>query len=775
MPLPLFLILAVLQFPPGAGQPTAALRADAFRIDLSRVDVTLDLHPRAGTLEGRALLRFRMRPGQSRPLFHFAPSVREGTARDALTAVLLDGEPVEHRGDGLREIRFPGSSQMGFEVRSECASKVEHTIEVRWVLHDLHELRTTGLFQSEVDDTVGRGNERLWPTINAPGELARHRICLRIHDRREYTVVASGRTTRVTRRVTAKDPLQVFVIDSEREVASYTVMLAALPATEARIERFEVEGVPVRIVSRQPASDVVTARSTIERTLPALIRDFGPYPAPSLQVFLVDWDDGMEYFGGTITGIDSLEHELVHLYWGTSAVGRTWRDTWLDEAIAVWWTEPDDLDPLPKRFASNMVSGRSPIEPGFDLRAYDEGASVMTEIAEALGGRRAMMRFLAGVHSRRAFVPFSTREFVGDVMAAVDCEKRGCLRERIERWLFSPPSVAPGEVFDALWHAFRKRYAFFDVRGVDWDRQYRELRPRIRPQMSDSELFLLLCDLLRPLGDAHVTLEREGAPTFSAERPSRLAREFDDSQLDALSAVTRATLRAEGFGPLRRRARGLRFAISEHLGYLKLRSFSGPRKPIVRGLDRVLEKLSDRCGLIVDVRGNPGGQDAVAYAVACRFADKVRVGHIKRTRLGPGPNDFGPPKVWRLKPRGAWRFTRPIALLTDSETFSAAEVFALAMRALPHVTIVGERTHGVFSDMFEGELPNGWTYTLSHQRYFSPEGVCYEGQGVPVGLTVLNTTEDLETRRDPVLRAAIQLLATPPGADGAKPSGSTKH
>ena len=764
----LILVLALPSFPSISvgDEAEAALRDAAFRIDLSRVDVTLDLDPKKGTLSGRCRLTFRMRPGQTRPLFHFAPPIRRGSVKDVLTAVRLNGRPIDYMGAELCEVRFPGSWQPAFEVGSELAPEVEHELEVCWRLRDLYELRTAGRFHCEVDDTAGVGNERLWPTINAPGELARHQIRLRIHDRRNYTVIASGRTTRVEPAPGSNQgDVQVFLIDSGREIASYTLMIVALPASDVQVERFEVAGIPIRIVSDQSASRIASARSTIERTLPRLIHDFGPYPAPSLQVFLTDWDEGMEYYGGAVTGIDALEHELVHLYWGTSAVGRSWRDTWLDEAIAVWWAEPDEFEPLPNGFASNLVSGRSPIEPGFDLRAYDEGAAVIAEIADVLGGRQAMLRLLKEIHARRSFKPFSTREFLGDLLGAAKSED---LDERMERWLFAPSSASPIEVFDSLWKAFHQNYAFFERRGVDWTCQYEKLRPQVEPDMSDSELFLLLCELLRPLGDAHVTLDRIGGPTFSAEVPCRIAREFDDRQLEALAAITRTTLREEGFGPLRRRGRRFRFATNENLGYLQIRSFGGAKKRLSRRLDRVMDELSDCRGLMIDVRGNPGGRDAVAYLLASRFTDEKRVGHIKLTKQGVGEDNFGAPEVWWLEPQGPRQFTRPIALLTDSRTYSAAEVFTLAMSRLPHVTIVGERTNGVFSDMFEGTLPNGWSYTLSHQRYLSAGGICWEGEGVPVDLAVANTTADLETRCDPVILAAIRFLETSAGGAGAE-------
>lgn len=49
---------------------------------------------------------------------------------------------------------------------------------------------------------------------------------------------------------------------------------------------------------------------------------------------------GMEYFGGTISGLGPLLHEVFHMYFGCSLVANTYRDSWWDEAINMWYGHP---------------------------------------------------------------------------------------------------------------------------------------------------------------------------------------------------------------------------------------------------------------------------------------------------------------------------------------------------------------------------------------------------------------------------------------------------
>ena len=51
---------------------------------------------------------------------------------------------------------------------------------------------------------------------------------------------------------------------------------------------------------------------------------------------------------------------------------------------------------------------------------------------------------------------------------------------------------------------------------------------------------------------------------------------------------------------------------------------------------------------------------------------------------------------------------------SGGRTTGLPEAFALAIRELPYVTIIGDRTNGIFSYQLEKKLPNGWRYCLSY-------------------------------------------------------------
>lgn len=331
----------------------------------------------------------------------------------------------------------------------------------------------------------------------------------------------------------------------------------------------------------------------------------------------------------------------------------------------------------------------------------------------------------------------------------------------------------PEKNFEELWNTFHNRYPFFEVRGVDWEKQYETYRPKVTAETSDDELFNILCRMLEPLNDGHVRLiakvgadgkERE----FTPEKKPRFWQEFTEREIKQLFETTAKTLVASGFSPPEKTAAWmLRYCRSRAFGYMRILELEGvKRQALTAALDRIALDFKDLKGFIIDIRDCPGGDDSTAIAIINRFCDRKRVAFHRKTKTGPGEDDLTPLKTWHIEPQGDAQLTGPIVLLTCDSVFSGGEVFALAIKQLPYVTIIGDYTNGIFSYELEKKLPNGWRYCLSYQKYFSPEMVCYEGKGVPADIQLLNRKSDIEAGSDPLITRSLEVLRC--GLSGGK-------
>src|SRR6185436_11652199 len=323
----------------------------------------------------------------------------------------------------------------------------------------------------------------------------------------------------------------------------------------------------------------------------------------------------------------------------------------------------------------------------------------------------------------------------------------------------------PEKNFEEFWETFNNRYPFFEVRNVDWKKQYKTYRAKVTSQTGNDELFDIFCQMLAPLNDGHVTLI---APTsgdrkrrFTPEKKPRFWREFTSrQQIKQLFETTEKTLVANGFDqPQQTQAWMLHYGRSPAFAYLRILELESiNRRTLTTALDKVGRDFKDLDGMIIDIRDCPGGDDDIAIKIINRFCDRRRVAFHRQTKIGPREDDLTPLKIWHIEPEGETRFTGPIVLLTCDSVFSGGEAFALAIKQLPHVTIVGDHTNGIFSYQLEKTLPNGWSYSLSYQKYYSADLVCYEGKGVPADIEIFNLKSDIEAGTDPLITRAIEVL-----------------
>ncbi len=404
------------------------LTRDTYRIDIKDIFLTVEYHPREFYFDAEAALTFSMYSDQTRPIIHLDPVIWDTSQ---LRGLELDGQTLDMDLDWAI-IDGIDSDQQAIEIRRTLDSGADHTLVVRY---SKALSRSYYMLNSQVSDLYGRSNEESFPTINRYGDLARHRIRFRVHGDLAFRCLGSGRITALH-----EAGVQSWELDTLRDVPSNTVLFVLVPEQDTVEATRTISGVKVRIVTFQGGASVSDAFGILEPWLAELQNQFGPFPMPEgYSVFLMTGGGGMEYYGGTISALSALAHETFHMYFGTSLVLASYRDSWLDEAINEWYelSASGNLSPIADSFTSNMVSGFSPVGIGFDRRAYSEGAQILQHMAGSLGGRQAMVSFLSHLIRNRTFRPFTTPEFLDylEEFSGLD------YRPNFEQWLYSGETV----------------------------------------------------------------------------------------------------------------------------------------------------------------------------------------------------------------------------------------------------------------------------------------------------------------------------------------------
>jgi len=155
----------------------------------------------------------------------------------------------------------------------------------------------------------------------------------------------------------------------------------------------------------------------------------------------------------------------------------------------------------------------------------------------------------------------------------------------------------------------------------------------------------------------------------------------------------------------------LAFMIRPGVGYIHVTNFM---ETTSREVGDALDKFGDINGLIIDLRGNPGGLLNEAVGMADKFLEKGQIVVSQKGRAFPD-------QVYRVA-HGEEGKKYPIVVLVNRNTASAAEIVSGALQDHDRALIVGETTFGkgLVQTVFQLSENTGLALTTYH--YYTPSG-----------------------------------------------------
>jgi carboxyl-terminal processing protease len=228
-----------------------------------------------------------------------------------------------------------------------------------------------------------------------------------------------------------------------------------------------------------------------------------------------------------------------------------------------------------------------------------------------------------------------------------------------------------------------------------------------------------------------------GAPAFNAGiRPGDVIIKVDDKSTDGLSTtdvadllkgpkgtVVKITVTREGYDQplvftvtrdeIPRHSVDIAFMLKPGIGYIKL---SGFNETTDHEIGDALKQLNatNLDGLILDMRGNPGGLLNEAVAVGDMFLDKNQLIVSHHGRSSPERRYFAL--------RGNQGMTTPLVILVNGNSASATEIVSGAVQDHDRGLIVGETTFGKGLVQTVQPLSENTGLALTTARYYTPSG-----------------------------------------------------
>ncbi|MBK9122320.1 MAG: S41 family peptidase [Chloroflexi bacterium] len=190
--------------------------------------------------------------------------------------------------------------------------------------------------------------------------------------------------------------------------------------------------------------------------------------------------------------------------------------------------------------------------------------------------------------------------------------------------------------------------------------------------------------------------------------------------------------------------------IGDNIAYVKLFQFTSEAR---RQFDQAISELDldTRSGLIIDLRGNPGGLLSSAVSMASALIDD---GVVLYEQFGDGTEQIFEADGTSLG------IDIPIVVLVDERSASASELVVRAWTDYDLVTVVGTQTFGKGVVQSQRDLVNGGGLRLTVARWLSPNRESIHGEGL-VPDVVVEWDEELRRENpddDPQLDAALKLF-----------------
>ncbi|MEO1552990.1 MAG: S41 family peptidase [Pseudomonadota bacterium] len=203
--------------------------------------------------------------------------------------------------------------------------------------------------------------------------------------------------------------------------------------------------------------------------------------------------------------------------------------------------------------------------------------------------------------------------------------------------------------------------------------------------------------------------------------------------------------------------------LPENIAYVELNSFGNPEA--TQGFADNFEEISKADGIIFDVRKNGGGSSSFGYDVLSRLTQKsFAVSSWKTMNYRPAFRAWGYQTDSFESTGNTWApdpdqyYAGPVAVLSGTSTFSAAEDFLVAFDVMDRGPIIGQASGGSTGQPLGFYLPGGGTGRITTKRDTYPDGSDFVGPGVQPDILAPPTVDAFIERRDLALESASQYI-----------------
>lgn len=302
------------------------------------------------------------------------------------------------------------------------------------------------------------------------------------------------------------------------------------------------------------------------------------------------------------------------------------------------------------------------------------------------------------------------------------------------------------------YEVLKENYAFADLYGVDFDKEYNKYAPLVKKETTGEALYEYMCKMVEKLDDGHVELSwKDKEYTPSDYKPLC----FNDHAQELVDVIKEKYIkdyhRFEDcyirYGTLQN---DTGYIVIQAIGMAELNKSATTKK----AMEKILKEFAHKKTIVIDMRFCNGGFDETALLIAGYFTKNEYPAYSKQAY---DKGIFTPLQKVSVKPNKL-NYSGNVIIITSGYTISAGELLIRNMLANPEhkITVIGETTAGYYSDAIPKILPDGFEYSMSTERYYWYDGTMLEGKGIVPDIAIPFDLEAVKQGKDKILDWILQ-------------------
>jgi carboxyl-terminal processing protease len=185
----------------------------------------------------------------------------------------------------------------------------------------------------------------------------------------------------------------------------------------------------------------------------------------------------------------------------------------------------------------------------------------------------------------------------------------------------------------------------------------------------------------------------------------------------------------------------------QNIGYIRFNAFFGN---VLEKFQGAVRELRETRGLIIDLRGNPGGAGDMAPSIANMLSKDG--GSLGTSKFRYESRSFA------YRGSGTEAYKGAVVLLADELSASTSEVFAAGLQENKRAIVIGTTTAGAVLPSQVQTLPTGGVLVYVVSNFQTPNGTALEGRGVVPDNAVQLSRAGLLDGHDAVLERAMEVI-----------------